>query len=156
MSGDESDHRTEGHEGNRQYAIVRPAWRNEHVCKWVHTMDKVYIASRFQGDGRATRGNWPRIRHISGRIDRNARAVPGLPHNFYAPEFLASLDYDEQQELDIQPAFDMQFTERVKEYVLQTVYSFYADFDTRLARRFGEVYTRFDQPLPVPAEEEEL
>jgi hypothetical protein len=115
MSGDETDHRTQDHLGSRQYAIISPEWRDQQVTKWLHTLDKLYIASRFQQDGRATKGNWPRIRLLTKRTNKNSAVVPGLPRNFYSTAFLSGLDEEAEKELEIQPAVDMQFTERIIE-----------------------------------------
>lgn len=114
MSGDESDHRSrESARGDRKYATVRPAWRSERISKWLRTFDQVYISTRFQSSGRATRGNWPRIRLVSAKVDEHARPVPSLPENFYTEAFLDSLDEEDLEALQVQPAIDLRFTRRV-------------------------------------------
>jgi hypothetical protein len=118
MSGDETDHRTAQNAGNRQYAIVAPYWRAPDLSKWLYVYDKVYLSTRFHGNGRARPGNWSRIRHTSGRVDRDSLPISGLPRNFYSMQFLAGLDAIQLAELDVKPPINLGFSDHINAYVL--------------------------------------
>lgn len=113
MSGNETDHRVRNHIGNRQYAIVNPSWRHPTISRWLRVFDKVYLSTRFHGNGRARAGNWSRIRHQSGRTDPASLPVPGLPRNFYDPGFLTRLSPEGLKDLNIQPPVDLHLSDRV-------------------------------------------
>ncbi|KAF9487500.1 hypothetical protein BDN71DRAFT_1478605 [Pleurotus eryngii] len=119
VSGDETDH---GSSSNRLYrktvqerfAITKHPWRSPQVKEWFRTFDALHVATRFTLDDRAGPGRFPHFRMDSGRVSQRSRPVPGLPKNFYDPNFLRSLDDDEIEKLNPQPDFDLSFSPRVQ------------------------------------------
>ena len=81
MSSDESE--TEA--GVKQYVILNKSWRPEEVSRWLQGMDAV-AALTTKG-----RGNRPRMRIMSTRIDDTRPAVRGLPKNAYNATWYATL-----------------------------------------------------------------
>ncbi|KAG5219357.1 hypothetical protein IMY05_C4942000100 [Salix suchowensis] len=131
VSGDETDHAGEL-EG---FAIKSIPWRSSSpaVIKWFRTFDILHMSTRFTLNDRAGPGRFPRVRFDShDRAEEHAKPVPGLPRNFYNPDFLFSLDKYDREALDIQPDFDLSFSARVN-YIVA---------------RFKNVSSRRDEPLP--------
>ncbi|PCH45159.1 hypothetical protein WOLCODRAFT_168110 [Wolfiporia cocos MD-104 SS10] len=129
MSGDESDHQG----GQRQYAIMRETWRNNTLLtKWLRILDLLQLHMKFNGMGRAARGNWPRIRKLSSTRPKLAgKPVAGLPLNFYDPEWYAALRDTQRAELGVQPQLDLTIPESM----------------LRLAARYTNVAGSHCQPL---------
>lgn len=123
MSMDESDHHSHSRTSDRKYVIVRPEWRAPPVSDFLHVMDNVGVSHRFQHTnsrkGRATPGNWPRLR-ISARhrVDQSREPVPGLPKNFYDQRWLAGISEETRRSLEMKPAVDIRHTPQVLECVL--------------------------------------
>ena len=110
MSGDESDNRHTGrYKGQANYFRIRPIWRARGVSSWLD-VDKVYVAYRFQENHQATPGNWIRRRNETNRVDEKARAVPGLPSNFYDTEWLNGLTRKQRERLRMAPPFGLRHT----------------------------------------------
>ncbi|KAG9218458.1 hypothetical protein CCMSSC00406_0010037 [Pleurotus cornucopiae] len=112
VSGDETDHAGEL-EG---FAIKSIPWRSSSpaVIKWFRTFDALHMSTRFTLNDRAGPGRFPRVRfEAHNRVEEHAKPVPGLPRNFYNPDFLFSLDKYDREALDIQPDFDLSFSARV-------------------------------------------
>ncbi|KAL6299909.1 hypothetical protein BKA93DRAFT_741554, partial [Sparassis latifolia] len=110
MSGDESDHLGGGRGGQRQYAIVKEEWRNDVLTPWLRTMDLLQLHTKFNEMGSAAPGNWPRVRKPSMRTVNPGCPVAGLPANFYNPQWLATLRRSQIEQLDIQPAMNVNHT----------------------------------------------
>jgi hypothetical protein len=114
MSGDESDNRRAGqYKGQAKYFRIRPIWRAPGVSSWLDIIDKVYVAYRFQQNQRATPGNWIRRRHNTNRVDERAKAVPGLPENFYDKDWLNSLGRKQRKGLKMTPPFNLKHTPHI-------------------------------------------
>lgn len=101
MSEDEPDRRSAARKIPSDYLVIRPAWRSEEVTEWLRVMDRVYVATRFTADGRATRGKWMRNRIPSNKVDTAATPVKGLPVNFYDEQWLKSLHPKKRKSLKI-------------------------------------------------------
>jgi len=117
MSGDESDNKRDGtYTGQTKYFRIRPAWRAPAVSTWLDVIDKVYVASRFQDDCRATAGNWIRKRHNTSRVDEKANPVPGLPKNFYDQRWIDHQSPRRIEKLKIKEAISMKHTDHITRY----------------------------------------
>ena len=119
MSGDESDnnHQPGRYQGQVNYFRVRPVWRARRISSWLDVIDKVYVAFRFQENNRATPGNWIRKRHPTNRVDEKAKAVFGLPQNFYDKDWLKTLTRKQCRKLQMEPPLDLAHTPSVIRYV---------------------------------------
>lgn len=126
MSGDESDnsHQPGSYRGQANYFRIRPAWRAPHVSTWLDTIDKVYVAFRFQENLRATPGNWIRKRHPTNRVDEKRRAVIGLPGNFYDVNWLNKLTRKQRKGLRMVDDIPLDHTSHVMRYVELTLVIF--------------------------------
>ena len=115
MSDDEPDPRSKTAQAKAagKYFVIRPMWRSREVTNWLRVMDHVYLSRRFAADGRATRGAWTRNRVQSNKVDQTARAIKGLPSNFYDTAWLASLSPKEKRRLDIKEAIDLTHTKEI-------------------------------------------
>ncbi|TDL19987.1 hypothetical protein BD410DRAFT_791361 [Rickenella mellea] len=106
MSGDESEthssKRGSGEGDDKRYIIIQQPWRSPNVTEWLRPLDLVHLSSRFDSMGNATRGKWPRRRVPSRRVNNDSRPVPGLPRAFYNPDWLATLEVDALEDLNIQ------------------------------------------------------
>ncbi|KAI5981366.1 Saccharopine dehydrogenase-domain-containing protein [Pisolithus albus] len=96
MSSDDSDH--ESSEGAARYAIVSKDWRSGEVTELLRLLDALHLRLRYGNSWNATSGAWPHLRLVSCRSSTRA-AVKGLPKNFYARKFLASLTREAFDEL---------------------------------------------------------
>ncbi|KAJ7150001.1 hypothetical protein C8R43DRAFT_1128067 [Mycena crocata] len=107
MSGDEADHRN----GNARYVAKTLAWRASVVDPVMATLDALHLSTRFNPDGSAGRGKFPRARiRKTARPPTPGNPVPGLPQNFYAPAWLSSLPKFELRALKMKPAVDLSFS----------------------------------------------
>ena len=97
-----------------KYFVIRPVWRSQEITNWLRVIDYVYLDRRFSADGRAKRGKWIRNRVQSNKVDQTARAISGLPANFYDKAWLASLSSKKKQRLNIKEAIDLAHTEEMK------------------------------------------
>lgn len=133
MSGDESDnnHQPGQYRGQANYFRIRPAWRATCVSTWLDVIDKIYVASRFQENNRATPGNWVRKRHPTNRTNEKAKAVPGLPENFYDADWLRSLTQRQRDKLRMKPALVLAHTPHVMRYANPTSRHAGADLDSQ-------------------------
>ena len=113
MSEDEPDWRSASGKIANSYIVVRPAWRSEEITSWLQVIDNVYLARRFTADGRVTPGNWIRNRVRSGRVDRTAVPIKGLPVNFYDKEWLMSLPPKKRRALRVGEASDLTHTKEM-------------------------------------------
>lgn len=120
---DESDHHSSSRSSDRKYVIVRPEWRAPQISDFLHTLDNIWVSQRFQDansrKGRATPGNWPRLRiSVRHRVDQSRDPVPGLPKNFYDRGWLAGLSEESRRSLDMKAPVDITHTPKILEYVL--------------------------------------
>ena len=113
MSEDEPDWRSTSGKVPSHYFVIRPVWRSGAVTDWLRVMDHVYLARRFNPDGRVTRGRWTRNRKPSNKVDLAATPIKGLPINFYDEEWLKSLNPKERRSLKMQDPLDLTHTEEV-------------------------------------------
>ena len=148
MSGDESDNNHDGsYTGNTKYFRIRPAWRAPAVSTWLDIIDKVYVASRFQDDRRATAGNWIRKRHNTNRVDERAKAVVGLPENFYEQSWLDRQTPRTVQKLKMRRSISMDHTDHIMRYESPLVaVPGHSLGNFRIAHRFSNVENRSDRP----------
>ena len=85
MSSDESE--TES--GVKQYTVLKKSWRADEVTLWLRGIDAIVALST------KSRGNRPRIRMVSTKVDDSRPAVQGLPQNAYNSTWYARLgDFD--------------------------------------------------------------
>jgi hypothetical protein len=110
MSGDETDHEAD----EPRYAITQLPWRNPVVRPWFRTFDHLHLSTRFGTDDRALPGQFPHPRIESRRVEGHARAVRGLPVNFYNRDWLESLDTFERTTLNVQPGIDLSFSPQIQ------------------------------------------
>ncbi|KAI5988146.1 hypothetical protein EDD15DRAFT_2371522 [Pisolithus albus] len=96
MSSDDSDHESGG--GAARYTIVSKDWRSGEVTELLRLLDALHLRLRYRNNWNATSGAWPHLRLISHKSSTRA-AVKGLPRNFYARGFLASLTQEALDEL---------------------------------------------------------
>lgn len=112
MSDDEPEDDVGTH-GERRFRIVVPKWRNPRLTSWLRVFDGLYISTRFNDAGRATRGNWPRIRlppHPNA-LKSDKRPPSGLPKNFFDPKYLAGLQPYQLAELQVKAPRELKFPE---------------------------------------------
>ncbi|KAJ3563555.1 hypothetical protein NP233_g8866 [Leucocoprinus birnbaumii] len=110
-SGDEAESDPETHA--TRYVIKTPKWRNSLVTPWFRAWDALSISFRYGSDGKLLGpGQFPRIRiSPSDEIeDRDAKAPPGLPRNFYDDDWYQSLDATGRRKLNAQPRIDLTFS----------------------------------------------
>lgn len=121
MSGDESDHAG----GRVRYVVRAPNWRNPAISSWMTTFDNLHLSTRFNGDGRATPGKFPRLRiRSTKRGVAKCAEVPGLPKNFYDEKWLNSLHEEDRNDLEMQPALDLSFTPYIQRFVVSRLSAF--------------------------------
>ncbi|KAJ7073340.1 hypothetical protein B0H15DRAFT_957250 [Mycena belliarum] len=110
MSGDEAEHR----HGNPRYVVKSLEWRDPTVDLFMTTFDDLHLSTRFKPDRSAGRGKFPHA-----RIRKTARPpVPGnppsgLPSNFYAANWVASLPDIERRALQMGPSVDLSFSPEI-------------------------------------------
>ncbi|KAF8588297.1 hypothetical protein K439DRAFT_1311580, partial [Ramaria rubella] len=86
MSSDESDME----DGKEIYRISTKPWRAQAVTMWLRAMDCVHLSIRAKRKSGVMPGSWPREHHDGTKVSIRC-AVPGLPHTFYAEDWLAGL-----------------------------------------------------------------
>ncbi|KAJ8463289.1 hypothetical protein ONZ45_g17635 [Pleurotus djamor] len=130
VSGDESDY---ANKPVRKFKITRLHWRSEEVTAWFRLFDHLHMSSRFTQDDRPSPGQYPRYRIPSNRLEQYNNDVPrGLPTNFYAAAFLASLTEIERAKLQEQPAIPLTVSNAIQ----------------YISKRFERVFTSKMKPLP--------
>lgn len=108
MSSNESDH--EAGCGEATYLITNKTWRANQVTAWLRALDALHLQARYQQQWRASAGAWLHLRLMSAKPSERA-PVEGLAHNFYAWEFLDSLDPHSLSELDTQDVIELDVLE---------------------------------------------
>lgn len=141
MSGDESDHEAgkRSRRCDRQYKIVNDNWRNPAIRRWLRILDLLYLVSKFNSLGRASKGTWPRVRNPSYKVVEGV-PISGLPKNFYDPIWVADLSEAKCKALDMKPAMNLSFEEEILRYVY-TAYqqSETSNLSNSIAARFANV-----------------
>ncbi|KAI5981376.1 hypothetical protein EDD15DRAFT_2379767 [Pisolithus albus] len=121
MSSDDSDH--ESSEGAARYAIVSKDWRSGEVTELLRLLDALHLRLRYGNSWNATSGAWPHLRLVSCRSSTRA-AVKGLPKNFYARKFLASLTREAFDELhSIERILPVEIPDGLREFVVSPYFS---------------------------------
>ncbi|KAI9061492.1 hypothetical protein FKP32DRAFT_1575860 [Trametes sanguinea] len=85
-----------------RYDILVKKWRHPDLTSWLRTFDAVHRRQRFSQTNRTTRGAPVHWRNVSTRVDNSRKPVAGLPKNAYNPEWLATLQEMEREELIMQ------------------------------------------------------
>ena len=118
MSGDEEDSSYVPPPRLRckRFIIRSMVWRNPALVDFCRVLDALYFSLRHLENGKWSRGHFPDERLRCGRTGPG-RTVPGLPHNFYNPTWLATLDPLEIEMLDMQPSVDLNFSEEIRRSV---------------------------------------
>ncbi|KZT32065.1 hypothetical protein SISSUDRAFT_591711 [Sistotremastrum suecicum HHB10207 ss-3] len=110
MSEDESGPETEhvarsevpdrvNSDGQKQYAILRYAWRNDPVIiPILRTIDLITLSRKFGSTGRPERGNWTHVRLPTARVSTRT-TIQRRPTNTYLPSFLETLTDHQKEDL---------------------------------------------------------
>jgi hypothetical protein len=94
MSSDESDTDDLGHPVYRAKSMT---WRNKEILRKLMEVDRNRNTTNAYGNTRA--GNPPRVRKRREGRETSRKAIPGLPLNFYNPQWYASLTPGQKREL---------------------------------------------------------
>jgi hypothetical protein len=111
MSGDESDHSC----GHRRYVVRKINWRSDEVTNVLRVLDALALVPHWS-NGWPRSGKFPHARIDSNKVE-NRDPVRSLPHNFYRPDWLATLDEYECRELNISKPVELTLSSRVLRYV---------------------------------------
>ncbi|KAI0054700.1 hypothetical protein BV25DRAFT_1816684 [Artomyces pyxidatus] len=87
MSSDETDYEQHG-----QYRMLKKTWRSLKLTNWLHGWDQLHRSYRTGVVGPVTRGNQPRWRFISNKVDDTRAPVTRLPRDAYSADWVAHLD----------------------------------------------------------------
>ncbi|PPR01835.1 hypothetical protein CVT24_001781 [Panaeolus cyanescens] len=113
QSDDESDHVHE-EEVNRKYWVRPMAWRSPQLVYLLRLLDCFHMATRFTGNGRASRGAWPHPRTVcSSRKSYDLDPPEGLPSNMYSPVWLSTKEPGYIAQLKMQPPLQLQISPHV-------------------------------------------
>jgi len=116
MSDDETDSEWDGPMDRIPHFIKITSWRNPDVVNFFRVLDSLYLSTRFKGN-KWSPGRLPHTRVPSVRL-RVCDPVPGLPVNFYRPQWLLQLNDIERRKLKTRPAIDLDFSQNVLRCVL--------------------------------------
>lgn len=106
MSSDESDTDDLGHPVYRAKIMT---WRNKEVLKKLIDIDRNRNTTNAYGNTRG--GNAPRVRKRREGRETLRKAIPGLPLNFYNPEWYAGLTRTQKRELNVKEKKPLLFKE---------------------------------------------
>ena len=115
MSDDETDSEWNGPPDRVAHFIKRTTWRNPDVVDFFHVLDALYFSTRFQWN-KWSPGRFPHTRVPSVRLTE-CDPVPGLPVNFYRPQWLSQLNEIERRKLKTRPAINLEFSQEILRYV---------------------------------------
>jgi hypothetical protein len=113
LSKDESDHKDGTHLGQRCYVIVKEAWHSDKLIMWLQMTDLLGCGEKWTGHLVAQSGN-ERWLHVVSNCSKAEHAVSELPENCYNPCWLKSLKKHERRYLDVKPAFNMTFPDKLQ------------------------------------------
>lgn len=126
-SEDESEHYSSDDDRRRTYWIIPLEWRSKELIELLRVLDDLHLISRLKDAGKQMQGNLPRYRKLrpSARGDPKARAVVGLPRNFYDAEWLNNLSDWERRKLRIRDDvhINLSIPSEAKEYVQVCIYA---------------------------------
>jgi hypothetical protein len=111
MSDDETDSEWDGPADRVAHFIKVMSWRNPDVVNFFRVLDALYFSTRFQWN-KWSPGRFPHTRVPSIRRTE-CDAVPGLPVNFYRPQWLSQLSEIERRKLKIRPAINLDFSQEI-------------------------------------------
>lgn len=98
MSSDESEYEGEGTRKTRSVRVKSMPWHAEDVCSLMKVVDQDEM--KVTSAGRQKAGNPGMTRQRPRYAPSIARpAVPGLPVNYYNPDWLGGLSWEETREL---------------------------------------------------------
>ncbi|KAK7008437.1 hypothetical protein R3P38DRAFT_2551166 [Favolaschia claudopus] len=110
MSEDEADHRS----GSARYVVKKLEWRADDIDAFVGILDDLHKSTRFEANGSATRGKFPRARIRNTARPPVVTAGPsGLPSNFYDTEWVDSLPDLDRRALNMQGPLDLSFSPNI-------------------------------------------
>jgi hypothetical protein len=122
MSDDETDSEWDGQADQVPHFVKVTNWRNPGIINFFHVLDALYFSTRFKAN-KWSPGRFPHIRVPSVRL-KNCDAVPGLPVNFYRPQWLSQLGDIERRKLRTRPAIDLSFSRNILRYASWSALSF--------------------------------
>ncbi|RDX39950.1 hypothetical protein OH76DRAFT_1366956 [Lentinus brumalis] len=112
MSSDETDSDRVA-SGKKKYRIVKSKWRSDSVTQWLKGFDAVEAIMRTNG-----RGNVPRTRSISNKVNNESKVVPGLPRNAYDAFWYANVgEFTKAKTRRREEVYNFEHNELVKAYV---------------------------------------
>ncbi|KAL0573309.1 SUN domain-containing protein 3 [Marasmius crinis-equi] len=135
MSGEETDRersKGKGPSACKSCIALCQRWRAPGLTPLMQDLDALHIASRYLGNGKYSRGQFPTIRlRTSNKPDLEYEDAPiGLPENWYDRAFLDELP-GRREALKMKPPVSLRLPDAV----------------LRIARRFRHVQHRTDLPL---------
>ncbi|KZV67598.1 hypothetical protein PENSPDRAFT_687936, partial [Peniophora sp. CONT] len=94
-----------------RYRIIEDIWKSRKARRYLRQLDLLHVADKFDAGGhRKAPGNWFRERVPNqGVPGESSNPLPGLPENFYDPEWLATQTPDRLEWLDVQPEISLKF-----------------------------------------------
>lgn len=116
-SDDEEDHLS----STPRYRIIEDAWKSPEARRFFRQLDLLHIGDKFDvgGKHRKAPGNWFRERVPNqGVPGESSNPLPGLPQNFYDPEWLKMQTPERLEWLDVQPAISLKFPFKLRVYVV--------------------------------------
>ena len=105
MSSDESDVDDSGHS---VYQTKTMGWRAKDILRKLTNIDSDRNTTNAYGNTRA--GNQPRVRKRRDWLATSRKAIPGLPLNFYDPNWYAGLTPGQKRELAAKPEIPLLFS----------------------------------------------
>ena len=111
MSSDESDTDDVGHPVYRAKTMT---WRNKDILKKLIDIDRSRNTTNAYGNTRA--GNPPRVRKRREGRETTRNAIPGLPLNFYNPEWYDGLTRAQKRELEVKEQKHLVFKEALDSF----------------------------------------
>jgi hypothetical protein len=149
MSDDETDSEWDGPIDRIPHFIKIMSWRNPDVVNFFRVLDSLYLSTRFKGD-KWSPGRLPHTRVPSVRL-RVCDAVPGLPVNFYRPQWLLQLSDIERRKLKTRPAIDLDFSQNILRCVsvLSFMYHLTAIPELQLVSCISAIENSFRYPATI-------
>jgi len=146
MSDDETDSEWDGPVNRAPHFIKTLKWCNPDVINFFRVLDALYFSTRFKGN-KWSPGRFPHTRVPSVRL-KGCDAVPGLPVNFYRPQWLLQLSDIERRKLKTRPAIDLTFSRNILRLRIILIIYITSNRNSRIAARFLHIRHRKQLPLP--------